>query len=306
MPEPEVKEVIEDELTVALAASTETKVDSEEPGEKTDEELAAEAKAKEDAEKETITVKKVDYEKDQKSLQDLRSLTLQQKRDQATMTATLGRLQRNQETLAKPAAIPPGDEEDLDEDGKPKAAPAVKLEEPTTIEKLEEQLKELGTTNAAQFEMLLDVMGDTEKYKDVNAVCSDNHFRDIVHAVATQMVKDQGADYNEASLNTELHIWSQTNPYKYMYGLIKEHHPDYASAKVPPGGDKGAEKDEGKETTDADGKVIPKVVKSIASADGSHDTSTGWTAKRIDEMDEDQLGTVPPDIYQKYMDGELD
>ena len=92
-----------------------------------------------------------------------------------------------------------------------------------------------------------------------------------------------------------------------MYSLIKEYHPDYTSEETGPSGEgEEGNKDKGKTTTDAKGKVIPKVAKSIASVDGSQDTSSGWTAKRIDEMDEDQLGTVPPDIYQKYMDGELD
>lgn len=305
MPETEVKEA--DELEAALKASEETGSSSGDEG-KTAEELAAEEEAKKAAD-ETVTIKKSDYERDQKRLDDLRTLTLQQKRDQATLQATVGRLQRNQETLAKSnvMSIKADDEAELGEEVEEVKKPAVELEKPTAVEKLEADLKELGQTNAAQYEMLLDMMSDTQKYADVNEVCSDAHFADIVHAVATQISEDQGIDYNEAALKTEIHIWSQPNPYKYMYGLIKEHHPDYTSEKGTPGeGDTG--KDEGKGKPDAGdkGKIPPKTPKSIASVEGSHDTSSGWTSKRIDDMDEDELDKVPPDIYDKYMAGELD
>ena len=45
---------------------------------------------------------------------------------------------------------------------------------------------------------------------------------------------------------------------------------------------------------------------SIANVPGSSVSKNSWTAARIDELDEMELDTVPSDIYQRYLRGELD
>ena len=89
------------------------------------------------------------------------------------------------------------------------------------------------------------------------------------------------------------------NPYKYMHGIIKKYHPRYAEPEEKPLEEKvPAEKK----------KVVPaEAPTSIASVGGGdQDTKSGWTAKRIDSMPEEELETVPAEVYGKYLRGELD
>jgi hypothetical protein len=103
----------------------------------------------------------------------------------------------------------------------------------------------------------------------------------------------------ERQLEVEAEIWAMPNPYKYMHGIIKKYHPRYAEPEGKPPEEKAPVEKK---------KVEPaKAPTSIASVGGGdQDTKSGWTSKRIDTMPEEELETVPKEVYEKYLRGELD
>ena len=186
----------------------------------------------------------------------------------------------------------------------------MELEGPGEAEQIEADLKKISAERGGMFELMLEQMTGMEQYKDVGDVCSESNTQDIVAAVADQLVKDQGIDFGLAALRVEQHIWSQPNPYKYLYGLIKEYHPSYTKAASPDTGETGktgVEGKTGKTDSKTKGKKPPAAPGSIANFTGSQDAQrTGWTSERIDNMSEEELSKVPPDVYEKYLAGELD
>jgi hypothetical protein len=218
-------------------------------------------------------------------VKDLRQLLRTSKREQVQVQAELKRLGK------RPAAAGEGEEE-LDEDGKP----IKKEEEPLSrLEELQQGIANIGTERGASLDVLLETMEQNPKYGNVKEVCSRANFDDIFESIATQMVEEKGGDINEALLEVEFNVWNRANPYSYMYGLITKYHPTYVKKEeATPGDDKGKKKEPAK----APG--------SIANLGGDSDIKSGWTKARIDDLPEDQLDTVPKDIYDKYMRGELD
>lgn len=308
------KDEYDDELTAALEAKKSGTQDTEG---KTAEEIAAEdaaaEKAKEEAAKaaaeEDVTIKKSEYTTLQTQVADSRSLALSQKRQMATLETTIKRLERNQTKLVATPPVATGDEdEDLDDEGK-KTPAKVELEGPGEEEKIQEGLKKISDERSGMFDLMLEQMVSMEAYKDVGEVCSDSHTQEIIHAVANEMSGDpkNGVDFGLAALRVEEHIWSQPNPYKYLYSLIKEYHPDYVDktgTKTSAAGDEGKKGEEGKKKASAEAAKAPG---SIAGFTGSQDSkTTGWTAERIDNLPEDELDSVPEDVYEKYMAGHLD
>jgi hypothetical protein len=75
-----------------------------------------------------------------------------------------------------------------------------------------------------------------------------------------------------------------------MYGKIKEVHPSF----------KGAAEGKGKGAP----VVAPGSVQGVHGGTGSADL-TGWTAAKIDGLPEDELTSVPKDVYAKYLRNEL-
>ena len=219
-------------------------------------------------------------------LKDMRQLLRTSKREQTQMLAKL-------ERVSKRSVAADDDEEELDAAGK--VIP--KKEEPLSrLEELQQGIANIGTARGASMDLLLETMEQNSKYADVKEVCSRANFDDIFEAIASQITEEKGGDINETLLEVEFNTWNRTNPYSYMYDLIKKYHPTYIKKEEPasPGGDKGKKK----EPVKAPG--------SIGNLGGDSDIKSGWTAKRIDDMPEDELDTVPADIYAKYMKGELD
>ena len=95
----------------------------------------------------------------------------------------------------------------------------------------------------------------------------------------------------------ESEIWQEVNPYKKIYELVKRYHPRYAKADEV-GKDDAAKKKEKKpvDTTPSAANI---------GSGGSGAGSGGWTAAKIDALDEDELSTVPRDIYDKYLANQL-
>lgn len=147
-------------------------------------------------------------------------------------------------------------------------------EEKAALEKLEQE-------RADKLSTLLEVMELNPKYEDVKHVVTRKRFDDIVEQLAKVQVQKFGGSFSESCKSIEDEIWGLPNPYKFMYNKIKAYHPDYTKNTPQP--------------------------RSIHSVEGGHDkTAGGWTAKKIDAMDEDELDQVPPEVYQKYLRNELD
>ena len=182
----------------------------------------------------------------------------------------------------------------------PKETPA----ELSRVDRLEAEISKIADTNAGILDIQLDTLAGTKEFSDVKEVCSQDNFRDMVAAIADALTSRQGGNYAERYLEVELSIWSRPNPFKYMYELIKTHHPKYA--KATPGGKETPPKDgethkpeqRKPEATDAPGSI-----QDVGT--GAATTHSGWTAAKIDALPEDELHTVPEDVYELYMQGKL-
>ena len=142
---------------------------------------------------------------------------------------------------------------------------------------------------ASQLDTMLEVMRVSPTYTDVDKVVSQAHFDDVVEAMADQYVEEKGGNKEDVIPALEKYVWSLKNPYRFMYDKIKELHPEY-SKKAP---------------------VVPEPAKpgsappSLPSIPGGTGGGSGWTAARIDALPENELHTVPKDIYDSYMKGLL-
>lgn len=153
----------------------------------------------------------------------------------------------------------------------------------------EENPEERAAADAAekarnqQLETMLELMELNPQYQDVKQVVTRKRFDDIVEQLARVKVTKEGGRLVDAVGSIEDEIWGMTNPYKYMYGKIKEFHPDYQKKE-----DKEAPTD----IHDIPGGQNPK-------------SGGAWTAAKIDALGEDELDQVPHDVYQKYLRNEL-
>lgn len=147
------------------------------------------------------------------------------------------------------------------------------------------------------------IMELNPNYADVRDVCTQGNLDDIIDAFSRYYVKENGGSINEVAARMESEIWQEVNPYKKIYELVKRYHPRYAKA------DEGG-KDAKKLAAEAGGTKEKKPVDTTPSAanigsGGSGAGSGGWTAAKIDALDEDELSTVPKDIYEKYLANQL-
>ena len=294
----EVKEELQetDELESALEGLTDDKGEDGkgegEKGEKEETGEAGEAEGKADEKKEG---EKEAEEPDavkvlQEEVKDLRQMVRTSKRE---LTVTQAKLERLGERPARKEARDEDDDDDEDE-GKGKE----KEESLSTVEKLQGAIAHVGATKGAALDILLETMEQNSKYEDIREVCSRGNFDDIFEVIAAEATKD-GGNLDETLLEVELNVWNKSNPYKYMYDLIKKYHPTYAKKEgaAEPGDKK---KEEGKDKTPV------KAPGTIADKGGDSNLKSGWTAKRIDDLPEDELHTVPKEIYDRYMKSELD
>jgi hypothetical protein len=154
----------------------------------------------------------------------------------------------------------------------------------------------LSAVRDSNLNTILEVMEMSDKFTDVRAVCSQAHFDDIIEAMAVRASEDRGIPYDEAVQRIEDSVWKMPNPYKFMYPLIKEYHPDYTKNKS------GVDTAIPAATPKKEGD---KTVVSLASIPGAASDKTGWTAERIDNLSEDELHLVPADIYKQWLQGKL-
>ena len=138
-------------------------------------------------------------------------------------------------------------------------------------------------------EVILEVTRLNSKYEDVDSIVSQGNFDHAIELMSVDYATKYGVSKGDAIEAVEGWVWSLTNPYRFMYDKIKEIHPSYT------------EKGKGKEKAAPD---APGSIQGIHGGTGSGDL-TGWTAAKIDGLPEDQLGTVPKDVYAKYLRNEL-
>lgn len=253
----------------------------------------AAAKAKEDAEKkDAVDAKKKDDSKPDDEIDTVRELREQIRASQDALKKITGDYLKLQKTMVDKGII---SEDEVKESEAEEAA------RQTAFAERQGKLVEMVT-----------IMELNPNYADVRQVCSQGNLDDIVDAFARYYVKENGGNMQEVAGKMEMEIWSEPNPYKKIYELVKKYHPKYAVADA--NADKDAVKkaeDDAKKIADEADKVKAKksvdVTPSAASigAGGSGVGSSGWTAEKIDALDEDKLGTVPKDIYDKYLKGIL-
>jgi uncharacterized protein YfkK (UPF0435 family) len=182
----------------------------------------------------------------------------------------------------------------------------------TDLDTIQEKLSIIAEENGVNFRTQLLSLAAQEDYSDIYDVCSDENYQYIVKAGGAALAQELGIPRAQAEGMAKLHIWESESPYERLYDLVTKHHPSYAKKE-----DSGKEGSEGEK--DKDGKTpkkkLAKRKKPVTDKDapgsvedvsgGDNDDKTGWTAKRIDSMDEMELMTVPKDVYRQYMAGEL-
>jgi len=168
------------------------------------------------------------------------------------------------------------------------------LDEGEEDEEQKRLLQRQEALRAQQLETMLEMMRLNPKYEDVDEVVSQEHFDDMVEAMAEVYAERTGVSKGEAVMAVEDWIWSQPNPYKLMYTQIKQYHPDYAKQDKG-SGPKGREP---KEPAKA-----PSSIQGMAGGGGAD--AAGWTAAKIDALPEDELDKVPRDVYALYLQGKL-
>ena len=241
------------------------------PGEVTDEELKLEEEKKEEKVIEEEKKEEVIEDKGDDELLVLRTIAREQKRQLDFLTAKVGEQDKK---LEEANIITP---EDVEERKKVEAVYAARNE---------------------QLEDYLEMMRVSPAYEDVDEVCSQSHVDDLISALAKAYVRDNpGVSVDNAEKGISQEIWSMRNPYRFLHKTIKQHHPDYAK-KVED--KKPEEKKAGKKFS------AEEIAGSLQNSQGGKSGSSGgWTAAKIDSMDEADLGKVPRDVYMDYMRGTL-
>lgn len=171
------------------------------------------------------------------------------------------------------------------------------------IVKLQREVGDLLARNKGMHEEFLDMMRYTDAFKDVDSVCTPERVADIIDMASARLAKEHNILPAVAELSVQRSLYSMTSPYKYLYNLIKGYHPDFKKpaqeAKPPESKTPAAPAAPAKTPTPANAPssvvAVPKDTK----------MATGWTAARIDALDEDELSKVPSDVYEKYMRNEL-
>jgi hypothetical protein len=262
------------------------KASTDKKDDKGDDDASADDKAVDDAAK--IADKKALSLEEENN--ELKQMLRVQKKDIAIMKAKLERVEKRSLAATKKAEknILDDDSDDASDD---KGDDTDAL---SPYEVANETLLELAKTKGPILDTLLEVMELNPKYNDVREVCSQANFNRIFDAIGKSVAREEGKDPETATLEAEIAVWKMANPYKFMYDLIKKNLPKY---------DKSSDKSDDKSK---DVKDVKKTPSSIANVPGKSTPSNAWTAKRIDDMDESELHTVPADIYEKYLAGDLE
>lgn len=293
-----------DELESAMnpqeEASTEEEEVKEEETKSEEETVEAEAEAEEKAEAEAEAKTEETEETEEATEEEsvdlaqenlrLHNLTRSQAKELAFLKSRMERLEKAVVTEPEEGEEPPP---------------------PSRIEELQAEINQIAQAKGPSLEVLIESMSQNPKYADVHEVCSQENLNFIIGAASDALAVQENRDAVEIGLELEAAIWSERNPYAVIYDLVKSYHPAYKKVEETETSEKKEEAQvaDGK-TEKVEEKTVKEPVaaaKSIADAGKGTKTSlAGWTAARIDEMDEFEIAKVPEDVYEKYMQGQLD
>lgn len=157
-------------------------------------------------------------------------------------------------------------------------------------------------------ESYLETMRLNPKFEDVDEVCSEMHFSDLVELMAKAIVHDDPKQkFDDVVAAVESEIWGLSNPYRFMYDNIKKYHPDYRKEESVEKKDIKIDKKENEDENKNKDKKVEKKVEPAKAATSLADIGTGgvhksgWTAAQIDALPESELKKVPKDVYDLYM-----
>ncbi len=216
---------------------------------------------------------------------ELRAELRAQRKQAALIEAKLDTMARQRKADAEAA--------ENDDDAKP-----VML---STVELYQEKLNTIADVRGEVILDMLELMKINPKYADVETVCSKDNLDDTLELLARSQIAKDGGDLVETTMGLEVDIWSQRNPYSYMYGVIKEVHPKYQDDNA---GDNKQDTSKDKKTNKAPAKAPLSAVD--LTRGGGNKNIGKWTAEKIDNLPESALDSVPKDVYNAYMRGELD
>jgi hypothetical protein len=243
----------------------------------------------------------------QADLAAMRRIAREQRMQFAQQEDTIRQLKEQQKLAAAAAVAPKPKAGGLDDfDDEPAAQAPTKAAEipPSEFQQLNQQLQQITEVKGPVLETLAETMAMNPAYADLAIVVSKDNFAHIVDEVAAGIAAEHKIPLAEAQLRTEIAIWSKPNPYKYMYDVIKKYHPTYANAPAAAAAGDGKESPAqaaAKAKTPQAAKA-PNTIVDVPSADTN---LGGWTAARIDALDELKLSTVPQNVYEAYMNGTL-
>jgi len=263
--------------------------------EKTDEEKAAEAEANTKAEADAAAIA---------DAHEVKSMLRQVTQQNEVLEARVARQEKSASDLA---AKKLKEENDADDTGEVKNPDEIVLSD---IEILQKDITTIQQNRGESFNLMLEIMENNEATKDVKAVCSQANFDDIIEVIAEDVAVKEGLGKTEAFLSVAKTVWKQPNPFRYMYKLVKQYHPTYADATAAAAVKDKEEKDKKAAAGTKAGKTAEEILAgapgSVADMGGGGANKTGWTSERIAALPEDKLKDVPKDIYEKYMEDELD
>jgi len=179
---------------------------------------------------------------------------------------------------------------------------------PTDDPDVAKKAQELQELRANALDTMLEMMELNPKFEDVRVVVTQSRFDDVVEAMAEYIQKEEGGKLSDHLKKVETSVWAMTNPYKFMYGKIKQYHPDFVKPKDEVAKVKEEEKKvEKKNAGTKEGKEAnpPKIPGSILDLQGGGSGDAGWTSAMIDALEETELSKVPPKIYEQYLKNEL-
>lgn len=170
----------------------------------------------------------------------------------------------------------------------------------------EEKMQAAYAERQNKLNEMVAIMELNPTFSDVRQVCTQGNLDDIIDAFSRFYVKENGGDIREVASRMEQEIWAEANPYKRIYELVKTYHPRYAKKDESKEGlAKDDDKKGDKSKAPAAKDINPSAATLGASGGGGGTGNAGWTAAKIDAMPEDELNTVPKDIYEKYLRNEL-
>lgn len=253
-------------------------------------EVKTEEKEGEEVKEETKTPAETPEEDPRdKELSELRALAREQRKEMAVLKESVTRMNKVQQgEVGDDTHTTPGELEQLHQD----------------IQTLQADRKNFLEETKALMEI-------NPKFEDIDSVITSRRVSDIVELAAKNLAPKYSKDEVSMGLIIEKNIWGMPNPYKYLYELIKENHPDFSKKEVAEEskteGTKEVTSEEvkrstSKVTTEKKPVETPTAISAISS--GTQNNG-GWTSSRIDDMPESELHKVPRDVYAAYLAGDL-